>query len=133
MMIGQMLRGRHILIVEDEYLLADDLRSQFEDAGAIVLGPAGTLGGAFDLIASEPRIDGAVLDANLHGEMVFPAADLLVGRSIPFVFTTGYDASTIPSRFEHVARCEKPVKTREVTDAIIALLEVRAFNEPSLR
>lgn len=112
------LRHCRVLIVEDEYLLADELELELADAGAIVLGPVGTIEDALALIGAEPDMDGAILDANLRGEMVFPAADLLLERGTPFVFTTGYDASVFPSRFAHIVRCEKPINMKRVTQAI---------------
>ena len=117
-MAERRLAGCRILVVEDEYLLADELRSELADAGAVVLGPVGTLGDAVDLILSGQPIDGAVLDVNLHGEMAFPAADLLVERGLPLVFTTGYEESVIPARFAAIPRCEKPVKAARVAQAI---------------
>lgn len=114
----QPLRGCRILVVEDEYMLADELSIELSDADAIVLGPAGTLEDALDLIRSEPRIDGAILDLNLRGEAAFPAADLLVERGVPFIFTTGYDQSSIPSRFADIVRCEKPVNIMRIKQAI---------------
>ncbi len=112
------LRGCRILVVEDEYMLADELRTELCDAGAVVLGPAGTVGDALDMISRQSHIDGVILDVNLRGEMAFSAADLLVERNVPFVFTTGYDASAIPSRFEHVVRCEKPISLVKILRAI---------------
>jgi DNA-binding NtrC family response regulator len=112
------LQDCRILVVEDEYMLADELQNEFVDANAVVLGPVGTLNNAMNLIASEQHIDGAVLDVSLDGEMVFPAADLLLQRGVPFVFTTGYDASSIPPRFKHIVRCDKPVNIRKVTQAL---------------
>lgn len=114
----QCLHGCRILIVEDEYILADELQTELGDADAIVLGPVGNLEEALDLIRSEIRIDGAILHVNLRGQAAFPAADLLTERGVPFVFTTGYDQSAIPSRFEHICRCEKPVNLERVKNAI---------------
>ena len=54
--------------------------------------------------------------------MSFPVADLLIERGVPFVFTTGYDASVIPSRLEHVVRCEKPIKVSRVIETIGRLI-----------
>lgn len=82
-------------------------------------GTVGTLGDAFDLVRSESRIDGVVLDVNLGGEMVYPVADLLIERHVPCVFTTGYDDSAIPNRFADAVRCEKPVSIRRLTQAIM--------------
>lgn len=112
------LRNCRILVVEDEFLLAEDLRVGLSDAGAVVLGPVGTINDALALINSEPRIDGAILDVNLGGERVYPVAALLVERCIPLVFTTGYDGTSLPGRFSTFARCEKPTTITLVTRAI---------------
>lgn len=112
------LQDCRVLVVEDEYLLADELETELAGAGAAVLGPVGTVQDAIACIEAEATIDGAILDANLRGEMVFPAADLLLERGVPFVFTTGYDASVFPPRFGHIVRCEKPVNMKLVTRAI---------------
>lgn len=117
-MADRTLTDCRILLVEDEYMLADELRTELDDARAVVIGPAGTLADALDLIRSEEHIDGAILDVNLRGEMAYPAADLLIARGVPFVFTTGYDSSAIPDRFAEVVRCEKPINIRRVTEAI---------------
>ena len=107
-----------ILVVEDEYILADELRIELEERGAVVLGPVGTVREAMELVRREPQIDSAILDVNLHGEPVFPVGDLLVESGTPFLFTTVYDAVIIPSRFKGVVRCEKPVSMSRVTSAI---------------
>lgn len=112
------LTNYRILVVEDEYLLADELRFGLEEAGAVVLGPAGSLEDTLELLESETSIDGAVLDTNLHGEMVFSAAEVLDKRQVPYLFTTGYDASVIPLGFRHVTRFEKPVSVANVIAAM---------------
>ncbi|WP_426000125.1 response regulator [Caulobacter sp. DWR1-3-2b1] len=117
-MADRTLQDCRVLVVEDDFMLADEIVTELSDAGAVIIGPAGTIEDAVALIGSEPDIDGAVLDANLRGEMVFPAADLLLTRGVPFVFTTGYDASTFPPRYDHIVRCEKPTDIRRVTLAI---------------
>ena len=116
------LRDCRVLVVEDEFMLADELEMELLEAGAIVVGPAGTIEDAFALIRSGQKIDGVILDVSLRGEMSFPVADLLTERGVPFVFTTGYDASVIPARLRHVVRCEKPVKIAEIIEAIGRLI-----------
>lgn len=122
-MLESPLRDRRILIVEDEYMLADELRGELGDAGATVLGPVGTVADALALAKRERRIDGAVLDVNLRGEMAFPVADLLVEGGVPFVFTTGYDESIIPERFSTILRCEKPVAVEGIIRALGRLID----------
>ncbi|MGJ4900627.1 response regulator [Bradyrhizobium sp. HKCCYLRH2060] len=117
------LRDRHILIVEDEYMLADELRCAFGSAGGTILGPVGTVPDALALIKREGRIEGAVLDVNLRGDMAFPVADLLVERGVPFVFTTGYDESVIPDRFSKILRCEKPIAVDGIMRALGRLIK----------
>ena len=107
-----------ILVAEDEFMLADDLHAELVEAGAIVLGPAGTLEAVLALLQSGGPIDGAILDVNLGGQMIYPVADLCIERNVKVVFTTGYDASAIPVRFSHIVRCGKPVDMRKVTQAI---------------
>lgn len=102
------LRGRRVLIVEDEYLLAEDLRLTLERHGAEVVGPVPSVGEAMAAVADHPELDGAVLDMNLRGNMVFPVADLLTARRVRFFFTTGYAMSAIPDRYADVMRFEKP-------------------------
>lgn len=112
------LRDCRVLVVEDEYLLADLLASELEDAGAIIIGPVGHLADAIALIQREQRIDAAILDVNLGGEMIFPAADMLIERGVPFVLTSGYDRSALPSRLSGVPVCEKPVGMSRLIKAI---------------
>jgi DNA-binding response OmpR family regulator len=117
-MLERRLRGCSILVVEDEYLLADELTTELRALEARVLGPVGTIDAAFALVRSGQPIDAAVIDVNLGGEMAFPLADLLIERSIPFLFTTGYDESVIPNRFAGVVRLEKPLNTGEIAEAV---------------
>lgn len=112
------LEGRRLLVVEDEYFLAKDIARSFESRGAEVIGPAGTIDEALDLIDETEHLDGAVIDLNLHGEMAYAVADALRERGVPFVFATGYDSSTIPAMYRDVARCEKPVDAPRVARAL---------------
>lgn len=118
-MAEQKLRDWHILVVEDEYLLAADLESGLSEAGAVVIGPVATVEGALDAIKAEDQLDGVILDVNLSGVLAYPIADLLAELEVPFVFTTGYDQDTIPPRFEHVPRCEKPYNLAKLEHAIV--------------
>ena len=94
-------------------LQAFELHKRFvEGRGAEVVGLAGSVRDALDLVeAKGDRLDGAVLDINLRGERVYPVADALAARGVPFVFLTGYDARVIPDAYAGVPRCEKPVSS----------------------
>ena len=116
------LKNRRILVVEDRYMLADDLRRCLEKAGAVVIGPAPTVEQALSLVAGEPELGAAVLDVNLGGEAVFPVADALIARNIPFVFATGYGEEALQGRYAEVPRCDKPVEIRSVARALAAAI-----------
>jgi CheY-like chemotaxis protein len=115
-----MLEGRRVLLVEDEYFIVDDMMHLFRSKGAEIVGPAASVGDALGLIEAAGHIDGAVLDVNLQGKMVYPVADALLARGVPFVFATCYDLGAIPARYEHIARCEKPVAPFAVARALFA-------------
>ncbi len=114
------LARRKILVVEDEYFIVDDLVRAFEATGAELVGPVASVDDALDLIEETERIDGAVLDVNLRGEMVYPVADALLARGVPFVFATGYDKGSVPAPYAHITRCEKPVDPRRIAQALFA-------------
>jgi ActR/RegA family two-component response regulator len=106
------LQGRRLLVVEDDYFIAAELARSLERMGAEVVGPAGSVADALGLIESgEHPFDGAVLDIHLGDERVYPVADALAARRVPFVFLTGYDAVVIPEAYADATRCEKPVDT----------------------
>lgn len=103
------LTGLRILIVEDEYYIAMDLERELVEAGATVVGPAPSVVAALELIVHEPRVDAASLDINLGGEMVFPVADELAEREVPYLFATGYNDNDVPDRYRQVAKLFKPI------------------------
>jgi CheY-like chemotaxis protein len=114
------LRGHRLLIVEDEYLIAADLAASLEKVGAEVVGPAASVKEALELVQEDAgQLDAAVLDINLRGEQVFPVADVLARRGVPFVFTTGYDGVAVPSPYAGVPRFEKPVNNAELARLLL--------------
>ncbi|SDO68954.1 Response regulator receiver domain-containing protein [Methylobacterium phyllostachyos] len=112
------LTGRRVLLVEDDYFIAIDLKVWFEEGGAEVLGPVPSVDEALALIADTAAIDAAVLDINLQDELVFPVADALHARGVPFLFATGYDAAVVPPPHGAVPLCQKPIDPRVVARAL---------------
>jgi DNA-binding response OmpR family regulator len=101
------LDGARVLVVEDEYYIADDVQRELKAAGADVVGPVGTVAMAQKAI-DDDCFDCAVLDLNLHGESALPVADRLVERGKSFAIATGYGSGAVPDKFGGVPRIEKP-------------------------
>ena len=117
---------KRILIVEDEYLIAQDLADDVRLLGFDVVGPVGRLDEAIELVDTDPDIDAAFLDVNLNGERVYPVADKLIARDTPVVLMTGYDESTIPSRYASISSFTKPVTHAMLCDALAELSSLAA-------
>jgi len=112
------LQGKRILAVEDELLVCMDLEAILEAAGCVVIGPAANLDQALDLARTE-SIDAAVLDVNLDGRPVFPAAEILKEREVPFVFASGYGGElSVPDRLRSVPRVAKPYSDDAILQAL---------------
>jgi CheY-like chemotaxis protein len=104
------LKGRRILVVEDNVLIAEHIRGLLSDTGCRVVGPAPRLSDGLALVRDSDALDGAVLDINLGSETCFEIAAELRGRSVPFLFLTGYDnKSAIPAEFQAAPFLSKPV------------------------
>jgi DNA-binding response OmpR family regulator len=113
------IAGKKVLVVEDDYFIAKNLVRHLAASGAEVLGPVPTVAEALALIEAE-SIDGAVLDINLRGDLVFPVADALLERGVPFIFATGYGSGSVPERYATIVRCEKPVEPDRFIPALFA-------------
>ena len=107
--VNEQLNGKRLLVVEDEAFIALMLEELLEGFGCSVVGVAGTLSRGLAMVDDESlSIDGAVLDINLGGEKVFPVAERLLARGVPFVFCTGYGAGGLPGAFAEVPTIAKP-------------------------
>jgi hypothetical protein len=115
------LEGRRILVVEDEFLLALEVEAALTSFGCFVAGPFAKLGKAL-VAARAMRLDGAVLDINLNGEMVYPLAEFLDMAGVPFVFLTGYVPTDLPERFRRFRRLQKPLHAEKLRHIIRDML-----------
>ena len=120
-MPGNDQTGSRILVVEDEYYLADDLRALIGRTGADVLGPVPTADQARSLIEGAERVDAVLLDINLRGSTAYELADQLRASDVPFAFVTGYDRSVLPARFADTPTVHKPMNAEKL-DALLATL-----------
>ncbi len=101
------LAGLRVLVVEDEAAIALLLEDMLLDLGCEVLGPVGRLPDALKL-AEADAIDVAILDVNLAGVAIYPVADALRLRGVPFLFSTGYGAGGIDAAFRDSPVLQKP-------------------------
>lgn len=115
------LQGVRILVVEDEFLVATLIQDILETAGCAVSGPIPRLAQAVNAARNEP-CDAAVLDVNLGGDRVFPVAEVLSQRHIPFVFVTGYGADSLPGEHRDRPTLRKPFRNQELLDTVSKLV-----------
>jgi PAS domain S-box-containing protein len=101
--------GNRIMVVEDEALVALALRESLDEMGFSVLGPFNRISEAMVALRNN-RVDAAVLDVNLGGELIYPLADVLAADHVPFVFITGYGAEEIEPRYAKVPILQKPIE-----------------------
>lgn len=109
-----------VLVVEDEYFIAQDIMKALAAQGAVGVGPVASRENALRAIEDEYP-DAAILDINIDGSIDFAIADELTRRRLPFVFATGYDAAQIPPRFAEVGRFEKPFEANELARHLIVI------------
>jgi len=105
----QIVQGNRVLLVEDEALVAMMMKDMLAELGYDVLGAFGSTAEAVSAALAN-EVDAGILDVNLGGDMVYPVADLLARRGIPFVFVTGYGAESIDGRYAQVPVLQKPIE-----------------------
>ena len=118
--MSQAFAGRRVLIVEDESLVAMLLETILEDMGCVPVGPAATVDEGLRM-ASEP-VDAALLDVNVAGRQVFPIAQALKDRGVPFVFSTGYGEGGLPDEWRGHSTLQKPFTEAAVRDALMTAM-----------
>ena len=108
---------RRILIVEDEVLVSILIEDALADLGMEVAGVAGTLEEAL-AHAEAGDFDCAILDVHLQGKDIFPVAEMLEARGVPFVFATGYGQSGVPEKYRERPVLQKPFMALELERAL---------------
>jgi len=116
-MAARDLSGRRVLLVEDESLIVMLIEDALADFGCEIVGVASR----FDDAISKARslaFDLAILDVNLAGARTFPIAEIIRARGIPFVFSTGYGATSIPESLNSAPVLQKPFAADDLASAI---------------
>ncbi|WP_439815301.1 response regulator [Zavarzinia sp. CC-PAN008] len=111
------LSGLRILLCEDESLVALMLEDLLADLGCTVVASIDRLDAAL-ATAKDAALDVAILDVNLAGKEIFPVAEMLQGRDVPFVFATGYGSSGLPEHWRDRPTVQKPFRTSELEQAL---------------
>jgi PAS domain S-box-containing protein len=114
----RLMTGNRVLLVEDEILVAMMMKDILTELGFSVIGPFSRLAEAM-VAAVHDEIDAGIIDINLGGEFVYPVADVLAARKIPFVFVTGYGVESIDGRFGYVPIVKKPVQRQALQSIFI--------------
>lgn len=117
------LNGLRLLVVEDEAMIAMMLQDMLDTFGCIVVDVAGTLSKGLDLAGNlSLNLDGAILDVNLGGEAVYPVAEQLAARGVPFIFCTGYGLAGLSANFSHVPTLAKPYMREDLEHMLVAVM-----------
>lgn len=123
---GDRLSGLRVLVVEDETLVAMLLEDMLSDIGCQVVGPVPRVAKALDIVTDRnTALDVAILDVNVAGQEVFPVAEALVGRGVPFAFATGYGDSGVPDTWRGRPVLQKPFRQEQITAALARALDDR--------
>jgi CheY-like chemotaxis protein len=120
------IQGLRVLVVEDDSLICLLLEDMLLDLGCQVVGTAGHIKRAIELAQREENVDVAILDVNLGGRQVFPAADILAKRGVPFLFATGMGADALPAEWLGHCSLQKPMTMEGLGNALRRVIREQA-------
>ncbi len=103
------LDGLRVLVVEDEMLVSMLVEDMLMEFGCDIVGPAPDLDQAMAL-ADTAELDAAILDVNVGGRQIFPVADRLKDRGIPFAFASGYGEAGLIEAHRGTPVLQKPFR-----------------------
>ncbi len=125
------LAGCRVLVVEDEMVIALLIEEALQELGCIVVGPVAKLDAALRLAADEV-LDVAVLDVNIRGGHVYPVAEQLQARGVPFVFASGYEDWALQEAFRDRPRLIKPFTSEDLVKQVQVALQQSSSGGPLL-
>jgi CheY-like chemotaxis protein len=106
-----------ILVVEDEYLIRMLLEDMLTDLGYEIAGAVGTIAEGCEL-AEKAEIDLAILDVNLDGKEIYPVAEILARRGLPFVFVSGYGEGSLAEPYRGRPSLQKPFQAEQLKTTV---------------
>lgn len=106
-----------VLVVEDESLVAMFLEDVLEDLGHEMVGPYSRVDAALPAAQSE-NFDVAILDVNVNGQAIFPVAEAIASRGLPFIFSTGYGQKSLPEQYRSRPTLDKPFLPSDVESVL---------------
>jgi len=115
------LRGLNVLVVEDNGLLCCVLEETLREAGCEIVGPYARLPEAMSAATTE-RIDIALLDINVRGQLVSPLADRLRERGVPFVLTSAYQPHDLPRSLQAETQLRKPYTDSDLLERLASVV-----------
>ncbi|MFK0299023.1 response regulator [Brevundimonas sp. NPDC090276] len=118
------LQGRRVLVIEDESLVAMLLETILDDMGCSVVGPESNIDDGLRAATTESALDAALLDVNVAGREVFPVAEALKARGVPFVFSTGYGEAGLPEHWRGNPTIQKPFTEAAIRDALMKAMNI---------
>jgi CheY-like chemotaxis protein len=121
------LFGLRVFVVEDEMLVAWLMEDMLAELGCTIVGPAARVDEALTMIDAA-AIDLAVVDVNLNGQRSFPVVDALLERGVPFAFSTGYQADSLPTRYRGFPVLRKPFARSKLAETLATLLTSKKPN-----
>lgn len=116
------LNKLRVLIVEDDYLIAENVAEVLREVGIYVVGPVGKFQEACQMVQDIP-LDCAVLDINIVGGTAFPLIDVLIQSNVPVLLMTGYDQEELPAKYRSLPLIQKPLLKGDVVGAFKKLFE----------
>jgi DNA-binding NtrC family response regulator len=113
------LAGMHVLVLEDDMLVAMLVEDTLQDHECVILGPVESLEEGLE-IARNRKVDAAVMDVNIGGEKVYEIAEILEARGVPFILISGYGPGAVPEAHPNWQICSKPFRAEEMMELLFA-------------